>query len=377
MRLNRLLGVASNPEPAEGHRARAGVVRALSVTVAAGAVCALSALPALASPAANPGSVATTTTITTPASDVYSYVNAGQSFTLTATVAAADDSDPTGTVAFTAIDDPDAVPPNMECTATVVDGTASCNVQTEPETWGFLLYEATYTPTADSEWTTSNSANAGDHKLVTWDITSTLLTFKPAAATKGSPVTLTADVTDEPMDGLASAASVKPDQVTFSIGGVAIPGCANVGVTDPSNGPSNIATCTYTPTTSGQVAIEAAYLGDDYALPSTDTETPTVKSPATPKHSSKTAAAASPKTAKTRQDVKFSATVTSSDKAPTGTVTFWFGTRKLCVAKVSNGKASCGAKFYKASKKKITAKYSGDSTHDASSGTVTVTIKRR
>jgi Bacterial Ig-like domain (group 3) len=377
MRLIRPPGVASSPEPAGGHRTRAGVVRALSVTAAAGAVCALSALPAMASPAADPGSVATTTTITTPASDVYSYVNAGQAFTLTATVAASDDSSPTGTVAFTAVEDPDPVPPNMECTATVVDGTASCNVQTEPETWGFLLYQATFTPTAGSEWATSNSAGTGDHKLVTWDITTTQLTLNPATATPGKAVTLTADVMDEPLDSLASTYSVKPDQVTFSIGGVAIPGCANVNVTDPSNGPDNIATCTYTPTTSGSVTIEAAYSGDDYALPSTDTEKLVVGSASTPKHSSKTAPAASPKTAKTRQDVKFSATVTSSGKTPTGTVTFWFGTRKLCVAKVSGGKASCEAKFPHAGKKKITAKYSGDSTHDASSGTVTVTIKRR
>jgi hypothetical protein len=58
-------------------------------------------------------------------------------------------------------------------------------------------------------------------------------------------------------------------------------------------------------------------------------------------------------------------------------VTFWFGTRKLCVAKLSGGKGSCKARFFTASKKKITAKYSGDSTHAASSGTVAVTIKRR
>jgi hypothetical protein len=376
MRLNRRLGVASNPDPAGGHRAGAGVVRALSVTVAAAAVCALSALPAMASPAADPGSVATTTTVTAPSNAAYSYVNAGKAFTLTATVAGSDGSTPTGTVAFTAVDDPDPVPPNMECSAPVVDGTASCNVQTEPDTWGFLLYQATYTPTADSEWTTSNSAGTGDHKLVTWDITTTDLTFNPASATVGKAVTLTADVTDEPLDNLSAAASVKPDLVTFSIGGVAIPGCANVAVADPSKGPANIATCTYTPAKTGSVAIEAAYSGDDYALPSTDTETLTVKSASAPKHSSKTAVTASPKTAKTRQKVKFSATVTSSGKA-TGTVTFWSGTRKLCVAKVSSGKASCSAKFYSASKKKITAKYSGDSTHDASSGTVTVTIKRR
>jgi hypothetical protein len=75
--------------------------------------------------------------------------------------------------------------------------------------------------------------------------------------------------------------------------------------------------------------------------------------------------------------VKLSATVTSSGKTPTGTVTFWFGTRKLCTAKLSKGNTSCKALFYSASKKKITAKYSGDSTHDTSSGTVTVTIKRR
>ena len=74
--------------------------------------------------------------------------------------------------------------------------------------------------------------------------------------------------------------------------------------------------------------------------------------------------------------MKLSATV-SAGKTPAGTVTFWFGTRKLCTAKLSGGKGSCKAAFPHASKKKITAKYSGDATHEASSGTVTVTIRRR
>src|SRR6202167_4531460 len=195
-------------------------------------------------------------------------------------------SAPTGTVSFTVYRDPGVVPPNMECTATLTaadNGKASCNVQTEPETWGFLLYEATYTPTAGSEWTTSNSGQAVDHKLVTWDITTTLLTFKPATGTEGSAVTLTADVRDEPGDALSAADSVSPDLVTFSIGGVAISGCANVPVTDtePQGAdPDNIATCSYTPTaadaTAGSVTIEAAYSGDDYALKSSDTEILTV-----------------------------------------------------------------------------------------------------
>jgi Bacterial Ig-like domain (group 3) len=381
MRLNGPPGVASKPDPAEGHRARAGVVRALSVTAAAVTVCALSALPAMASPAADAGSVATTTTVTAPSANAYSYVNAGQSFTVKATVASSDDSAPTGTVAFTLTQYPGTPPPALECTATLTaadNGNASCTVTTAVPDYGFVLYEATYTPTADSEWAGSNSLQAGvDHKLVTWDITSTLETFNPTTATANKPVTITADVTDQGLDGLASAFPAEPGTVTFSIGGNPISGCANVAVTDPSNGPKNLATCSYTPTTSGTVAIKAAYSGDDYALPSSDTENLTFKGTATAKHSSKTTASASPTTAKIHQDVKFSATVTSSGKTSTGTVTFWFGTRKLCTAKLSGGKASCKAAFPHASKKKITAKYSGDSTHKASSGTVTVTIKRR
>jgi Bacterial Ig-like domain (group 3) len=384
MRLKRPPDVASNPEPAGGHRAGAGVARILSVTAVAVAACAMGVLPAMASPAGDPGSVATTTTVTAPAANVYSYVHAGQSFNVTATVTAADGSVPTGTVAFTLVEYPGTPPAALECTganaATLVNGTATCTVTTGVGDYGFVLYEATYTPTAASEWTTSNSLGSGDHKLVTWDITSTKLTFNPATATAGDPVKLTADVTDQGNDALSAAFSATPDLVTFSIGGVAIPGCANVPVTDteaPPVDPDNIATCTYTPATSGPVAIEAAYSGDQYALPSSATETLKVNGAVAPKVSSKTTASASPKTAKTRQNVKLSATVKSSGTTPTGTVTFWLGSRKLCVAKVSKGKASCGHAFTRASKKKITARYSGDSTHDASSGTVTVTVRRR
>jgi Bacterial Ig-like domain (group 3) len=383
MRLNRPPGVASNPEPAGGRRAGAGVVRVLSVTGAAVALCAMGALPAMASsahttryatktvvsvpktgythtdiklsatedgsggnptgtvtfwigtrklchgslyrrktsceavfsdpatktivakysgnahhkassgtavikitnkptttppPPPPPGAVATTTTITNPASNVYSYVNAGQSYTVTATVASnTGDSVPTGTVSFTLTQYPGTPPPAFEClNVTLVDGNASCTVTTAVPDYGFVLYEAAYTPTAGSDWTTSNSLGSGDHKVVTWDITSTLLTFNPSPATEGSAVTLTADVTDQGLDGLYSAYG-GPDLVNFTANGVAIPGCTGVAVTDPTDGPDNIATCPYTaPTTAGPVTIVATYLGDDYALKSTDTETLTV-----------------------------------------------------------------------------------------------------
>ncbi len=379
MRLNRPPGVASNPEPAGGRRAGAGVVRVLSVTAVAVAACAMGVLPAFAStahstkhasttkvsapktgythsniklsatvtssgrtptgtvtfwfgtrklchatlsngkmscnarfadpatktitgkysgdsrhkassakatikitnkpttppPPPPPGSVATTTTITNPPTDVWIKADAGVTVTLTATVTPnTGDSVPTGTVAFEP--QPPVVPePNIECAAApVIDGTASCNVTPGVGTWGFILYEAKYTPTAGSEWAAS-PLSTGEHKLITWDITSTLLTFNPSPATAGDPVTLTADVTDQPKTALADAAG-GVDTVTFSIGGDVIPGCAAVEVTDPSDGADNIATCPYTPATAGPVTITATYNGDDYALMSTDTETLTV-----------------------------------------------------------------------------------------------------
>ena len=232
-------------------------------------------------PSGGGGPIATTTTVTNPSADVYSYVHAGGSTNVTATVAPTSGSSvPTGTVAFTLVDypGPGTPPASLECTTKLAAGKASCLVTAPPNSYGFVLYEATYTPTAGSEWTGSNSLQPGvDHKLVTWDITKTTLTSNPATATANAAVKLTADVTDQGADSLASAFSATPDLVTFSIGGVAIPGCANIAVADtetPPIDPDNIATCTYTPTAS--VTITASYSGDDYALPSSGTEALTV-----------------------------------------------------------------------------------------------------
>jgi hypothetical protein len=67
--------------------------------------------------------------------------------------------------------------------------------------------------------------------------------------------------------------------VTFTEDGNVIPGCQNLPVTDTEtapNDPDNIATCTYTPAAAGAETIEAAYSGDDYALPSSDSNPLTV-----------------------------------------------------------------------------------------------------
>jgi hypothetical protein len=367
MRLNRPPGVATNPEPAGGRRVGAGVVRALSVTAVAAAACALSALPAMAASSAT-GTAATTTTVTTPANGVYDHADAGVPVPLTATVTSnAGGAVPTGTVTFV----PQNVTPYaaIECTATLnAEGTGTCSVTPPTGSWGFILYEATYSGDA----TYAPSTSTGEHKVVTWDITATTLTFSPSPATEGKPDTLTATVTDQPKDALADAGG-GADQVTFTANGAAIPGCSDVNVTDTSDGPDNVATCAYTPTTAGSVSIKAAYLGDDYALPSSATETLTVN-PAS-LLATKTTVSVSPKTADEKQLVTLSATVTSST-TPTGTVTFWVSTRKLCVATLSGGKGSCKAAFPNPGPKTIVGDYSGDSTHKTSSGTAPLTIDK-
>ena len=369
MRLNRPLGVASNPEPAGGHRAGARVVRALSVAALAGATCTLSALPALAASSAT-GTAASTTTITSPNPTVAA--DAGVAVPLTATVTSnSGGAVPTGTVTFTPTNLAAPIPPNVECTTTLSStGVATCNVTPAVGTWGFILYEATYSGDA----TYAPSTSTGEHKVITWDITSTHLTFAPSPATEGNPVTLTATVLDQPLDALAEAYG-GPDQVTFSIGGTAIPGCSDVNVTDPSDGPDNVATCTYTPTATGSVSITAAYLGDDYALPSSDTETLTVDPAA--HYTTKTTVSVSPKSAPQKTLVTLSATVKASGgSTPTGTVTFWVSTRKLCVATLSGGKGSCKAAFPNPGPKTIVGKYSGSSTDEASSGSAPLTITK-
>jgi hypothetical protein len=372
MRLNRPPGVATNPEPAGGHRVAAGVVRTLSVAAVAAAACALSALPAMAaSSAPAAGTVATTTTITNPANDVWVHADGGVAVPLTATVTAADGTTPTGTIEF--IPQPPVTPyAAIECSVALnAEGTGTCDVTPPAGTWGFILYEATYTPTAGSEWTTSTST--GEHKVITWDITATSLAFAPSPATVGKPDTLTATVTDEPKDNLSGAGG-GADQVTFSADGTAIPGCSDVNVTDPSDGPDNVATCTYTPAATGSVSIEAAYLGDDYALPSSATETLTVDKGSLV--ASKTTVSVSPKTADEHQAVKLSVAVTASGTTPTGTVTLWVSTRELCAGTLSGGKYSCEAGFPNPGGKTIVAKYSGSSTVEASSGTAALTIDK-
>ncbi len=83
------------------------------------------------------------------------------------------------------------------------------------------------------------------------------------------------------------------------------------------------------------------------------------------KHASKISVSISPKTADVGALVKFSATVTSTGKTPTGRVTFKSGSTKLCAGKLSHGKTSCRARLGAAGRYRVRGYYGGNATHKA------------
>ena len=95
------------------------------------------------------------------------------------------------------------------------------------------------------------------------------------------------------------------------------------------------------------------------------------------KHATSTHLAAKPTMAYVHASVRLSATVKSSGRVPTGTVTFWSGTRKLCAGHLAKGSTSCAARFATAAMKTVIGRYSGDARHKVSSGTVHVMIMNR
>jgi hypothetical protein len=206
----------------------------------------------------------TVTTITSPdpASEP-----AGTPFTFNVTVTSSNGSVvPSGTVhlAPTNIQNPED---NLLCTVTMVNGAGSCTVTPADGTWGFLLYEATYS--GDSA--NAKSVSTGEHKLITPSITTTAVT--PGTATAGTAVTLTAVVGDQGNTDLLTDFG-GPDQVNFLVNGAAA--CSKVDIS--FTGGQDVATCSYTPPAAGNYTVEADFLGDDYNQPSSGTETLTAGS---------------------------------------------------------------------------------------------------
>jgi hypothetical protein len=94
------------------------------------------------------------------------------------------------------------------------------------------------------------------------------------------------------------------------------------------------------------------------------------------RHPSTTTVSVSPRRAWVGASVTLSATVTSSGRTPTGTVTFKWAGRTLCVGHLSHGTASCATRFGGASVYTVRGFYSGDATHAPSFGGARLTVRR-
>jgi len=90
-----------------------------------------------------------------------------------------------------------------------------------------------------------------------------------------------------------------------------------------------------------------------------------------------TTVVSAPKTGYTHTNITLSATEKGRGGNPTGTVTFWSGTRKLCHGSLKARKTSCVAQFVDPATKTVVAKYSGNAHHKASSGTATIKITNK
>jgi hypothetical protein len=90
-----------------------------------------------------------------------------------------------------------------------------------------------------------------------------------------------------------------------------------------------------------------------------------------------TTVVSAPKTGFTHTNITLSATEKGKGGNPTGTVTFWSGTRKLCHGSLKARKTSCVAQFTDPATKTVIAKYSGNAHHKASSGTAKIVITNK
>ena len=182
--------------------------------------------------------------------------------------------------------------------------------------------------------------------------TQTTVSANPNPSVSGGSVTFTATVTPSGTTG----------HVFFISDGV-----KTVGDETLSSGTASVSTSTLA---AGTHTIMASYTGDTDYSASSATVSLTVNPPA--KTATATSLSVTPNPGTTGQSVTFTATV--SPAAATGTVTFSEGATNFAAMNLSNGTAAFSTSVLTAGGHTVTASYSGDSSYNSSSGTVSLTI---
>ncbi|MEU9924954.1 Ig-like domain repeat protein, partial [Streptomyces griseoluteus] len=301
----------------------------------------------------SPGAATTTTTITSSPDPSVS----GQSvvFTITVTPTDAGAGIPTGTVALT------FRPGTPPVTVPLVAGTASIAHTYTGTTASPYTVTAVYSGDADF----SSSADT-DAQTVQAASTTTALVSAPDPSVTGQPVSFTATVTAS-----GAGAGVPSGTVTYTFGD------GTPAVSSPVTNGAAVVSHTYSGTDGSPFEVTATYNGDGSYLPSTGTDTQTVK-----RASTTTTLTSSPDPSVTGQSVSFTATVAAAGAGagvPSGTVTYTFGDGTPAVSSpVTNGAAVVSHTYSGTggSPFGVTATYNGDGSYLPSTGTDTQTVNR-
>jgi hypothetical protein len=265
-------------------------------------------------------------------------VTAGQSVSLTASIAEVGNVMPTGTVTFfsngTSLN-----------SATLSSGAATISTSTLAA--GANAITATYT--GDSTYPAgASTALSLTVNAASAQATATALAASPNPATTNQAVTLTATVT---------ATSGNPTgSVTFFDGGTSL-GSGTIS--------SGVAALQLTSLTAGVHNLTAQYAGNtNFAASASSSVAETVNAPAAA--TTTTSLAASPNPATTNQAVTLTATVTATSGKPTGSVTFFDGSTSLGSGTIGSGVASVQLSTLSVGVHNLTAQYAGNTSFAAS-----------
>jgi hypothetical protein len=252
---------------------------------------------------------------------------------------------PTGSVTFTTGSGPTTL-----CTATLSNGSGSCNSSAAPAGTDTIL--GTYS--GDTNFTGST----GSTTLVVEQAAQTAIGASPSPTTFQTMVTYSATVTTN-----AIGFPTPTGSVTFSTGSTEL--C--VAPLSNGSGSCNVATAPI-----GTDPITGTYSGDAVFAGSTGSTSLVVD-----KAPSQTTIGAAPNSVTQASSVTYSATVTKNGAglpSPSGSVIFSTGSMTLCTATLTNGGGSCSSAAAPVGSDTINGTYSGNGTFSGSSGSATLTV---
>jgi hypothetical protein len=207
----------------------------------------------------------------------------------------------------------------------------------------------------DDTFATSASSSIDQTVMPQMVGTNTILTSSLDPSMSGQSVTFSATV--------SSVGGVPTGTVTFMDGNTVL------GTGSLVNG---VATFNISTLSIGNHPITASYGGDSSFLPSTSRPLNQLVNPLVLATNTTLCSSLNPSTY--GQSVTFTATVTSSSGTPTGTITFMDGSTTLAVVTISNGVAQYNSSTLSIASHSIKAVYSGNSTYNASSATLTQVV---